>query len=289
VLAALLALCAAVLYAAASILQHRAAAAQPDEASLRLGLLTRLARRPVWLAGIVADVAGFGFQFAALAVGTLVVVQPILVLGILFALPVGALVAGQRVTAADVAAAVAVCAGLAVFLVVANPAPGGATATPQVWVALLAAGGGTCGLLALAGNRRQGRDRALLLSASTGVLYGVAAALIKAVGQQISDHLLGALGAWETYALIVVGVAGMVLASSAFQAGSLDVALPTMAVLDPVVSVLVGAFAFGESVAATPGALAAELAGLVLTAGGVAALARSQAVRAVREQRPHRS
>ena len=45
-MAVLLALLAAVGYAVASVLQHRAARDQPDELALRPGLLWRLVRRP---------------------------------------------------------------------------------------------------------------------------------------------------------------------------------------------------------------------------------------------------
>ena len=105
------------LYAAASVLQQHSASAQPAERSMRLGLLTRLVRNPVWLLGIGADVAGFVLQFIALSTGTLVLVQPLLVVGLLFALPIGAKVDGTRMGWREWSSAVAVCAGLAVFQV----------------------------------------------------------------------------------------------------------------------------------------------------------------------------
>src|SRR4051794_17140500 len=43
-------------YALASVLQHRAASVQPAEHSMRLALLVGLVQRPLWLAGITADV-----------------------------------------------------------------------------------------------------------------------------------------------------------------------------------------------------------------------------------------
>ena len=51
----------------------------------------------------------------------LLVVQPLLVTALLFALPLGAVLARRRLCVRDWAAAFAVAAGLAVFLVVANP------------------------------------------------------------------------------------------------------------------------------------------------------------------------
>ena len=285
-LAVPLALVAAMLYALASVFQQRAAAAEPAERNLSLGLLGGLVRRPLWLLGVAADAAGYGFQFAALAIGTLVVVQPLLVLGLLFALPIGARMAGAKISRRDLLAAAALCAGLALFLAVANPAAGQPSTRPQTWAALLAVGCGVALLLALAGRRQAGPARAVLLSASTGVLYGLASALTKTTGYLLSEGVGSTFLHWEPYALVVVGLAGMLIGQSAFQVGELEVSLPTMSVLDPVVSVLVGALAFGEAVTATPLALAAELVGLLVGTAGVVVLARAPAVRATREQRP---
>ena len=62
---------------------------------------------------------------------------------------------------------------------------------------------------------------------------------------------------WQPYALLMAGIGGMVIGQSAFQAGSLDASLPTMSVVDPIVSIVIGALAFGESIAAGPGDVAA--------------------------------
>src|SRR5436190_9761755 len=64
-LAVTLALIAAVGYAVASVLQQRAAAAVPSELSMRIGLLTRLLGRPLWLVGVAADITAFAFEAMA--------------------------------------------------------------------------------------------------------------------------------------------------------------------------------------------------------------------------------
>ena len=52
--------------------------------------------RPVWLAGIAADRIGYVAQAAALGIGRLVVVQPLLASMIVFALPLGKRILGQH-------------------------------------------------------------------------------------------------------------------------------------------------------------------------------------------------
>ena len=88
------------------------------------------------------DVTGYVLQFVALGHGTLVVVQPLLVCGLLFALLSGAAWAGRKLRRRDWIAAVLVCAGLAVFLAVAAPQPGHDNVRPFVWILLLGSAGG---------------------------------------------------------------------------------------------------------------------------------------------------
>jgi drug/metabolite transporter (DMT)-like permease len=280
VTAVLCALGAALLYATASVLQQRTAAGAPPEQSLRLGLLTKLLRDPVWLLGIVADIAGFGLQFAALATGTLVLVQPLLVVGLLFALPIGARVNGTRMARSDWVSALAVCVGLAVFQSVANPSAGHDVIRPASWLFLITAAGGLGVILAAIGSRLGGRSRAMLLSAGAGTIYGMAAALTKTVGHLLSISILGTFAHWEPYALAVVGIGGMVIAQSAFQAGALDVSLPTMTVVDPVISILIGSLAFGERISASGPAVAAEVISLIVMVIGVYGLAGARVRRA---------
>jgi drug/metabolite transporter (DMT)-like permease len=70
------ALLSAFLYAVASVVQQRAASEAPVEKALKLGLLVHLVRRPLWLAGFLADISAFVFQWLALDRGSLAVVQP---------------------------------------------------------------------------------------------------------------------------------------------------------------------------------------------------------------------
>src|SRR4029077_8811446 len=86
----------ALLYAVAAVTQQRAAYAAPLEYSLRLSLLLNLLRRPLWLLGLCCDVGAFLLQFWALDHGALVLVQPLLVSGLLFALPLGAIISKER-------------------------------------------------------------------------------------------------------------------------------------------------------------------------------------------------
>jgi drug/metabolite transporter (DMT)-like permease len=283
VLAVACALGSALMYALASVLQQHFASRQPADQSLRLGLLARLARNPGWLLGLAFDFTGYALQFVALGHGPLVVVQPLLVCGLLFALPIGAAWAGRRLRFVDWIAAVMVCAGLAVFLTVASPDAGHNNVRPAVWVLLLASSGGAVVLLLALCHGRVAWQRAVLMSGAAGIIYGVTAALTKTSSHLLDGGFIALATSWQPYALLVVGIAGMVIAQSAFQAGSLGVSLPTMTVVDPVVSIVIGALAFGESIAAGPGDVVVEAVALLAMSSGIFLLARSEAVRVLHE------
>jgi len=82
----------AVSFALATVSQHRAARTAHPSTGLGLGLLRRLARRPLWLLGLVSGAVGLALHGLALSRGQLTVVQPVLVSGLLFALPLSLLV-----------------------------------------------------------------------------------------------------------------------------------------------------------------------------------------------------
>src|SRR5205823_1347778 len=82
----ILALCAAMAFGSSVALQERAAAEVHRDHAMKVGLLLRVARRPLWLIGLVASVAGLILQIAALRHGSLVLVQPVMATTLIFAL-----------------------------------------------------------------------------------------------------------------------------------------------------------------------------------------------------------
>jgi drug/metabolite transporter (DMT)-like permease len=243
--AVLLALGGALAYAAASVLQQREAEADAgaDQGSAVGGgfrLVLRLARRPIWLAGLGADAVGYGLQALALGVGELLVVQPVLTSGILFALPAGAWWSGRRLGRADFAWACALAIGLTAFVLLAGTDGGRDFASTRAWLVCAAVATPVLVVCLVAAARSQGTRRAVLFAFATGVLFGVTAALTKASVVLLDHHGFGAFRHWEPYALVVLGALGFVLNQRAFQAGSLTASLPTLTVVEPIVAALLG-------------------------------------------------
>src|SRR5258707_9306319 len=93
--AILLAVAASLFTATSSVCQRLGASrTQADRFDLRL--IMRLARRPVWLAGIGAMILGFACQVSALHFGALALVQPILALELLFVFAYMAVLGSRR-------------------------------------------------------------------------------------------------------------------------------------------------------------------------------------------------
>jgi drug/metabolite transporter (DMT)-like permease len=270
-----LALAAALLFALGTVLQQRAGLEAPAGGSSS-GLLIRMAQRPVWLLGIAADSLGFIAQAAALGFGRLAVVQPLLVSSVVFALPLGARLTGQKVTRLDLGAAVLVVAALVAFLTVADPSGGRADAPLGDWLVAIGACLVVCVPLVLAGRRGSAPRRAAMLGIATGVLFALSAALTKAVVDELDDGVFTIFTTWHLYGLAVVGYASMTLNQMALDTGALAPAVATSMAFDPITSVILGVTLLDESLNVGAGDIVATFFALVAAGAGMAILARQQ-------------
>jgi drug/metabolite transporter (DMT)-like permease len=246
-LAVLLAVSAGFTYASAAVIQQRVAAEQPPELSLSPKLLVALFRRPLWLLGGALDVLAYVFEAAALGFGSVVLVGPLLVSGLLFAIPLATVGTGARVTRREMIPAVFVTGGLAVFVGVASPEGGSSQASLIGWViAGTVVGVIVVTLTVLASFTRNGGRRALLLGIATGTLYGLTAVLTKATVDLFDHGVARTFTHWQPWALVVCSVAGLILNQSAFQAGHVAASLPAISVVNPVMACTFGVTLFGE-------------------------------------------
>lgn len=232
------------------VVRQRATMDVPAEKGVSAVMVSTLLRRRLWWAGTAAAVTGYAFQAVALAYGSLLLVAPLLVSALLFALPLSARLAHRRVTRAEWGWAVLLTVALGVFVSLARTKPGDydGAVLPAVLVAgislLFVAG---CLVVAV---RFADWRRAILLAAAVGVLFGVVAVLTKLVMHLLTEGSVTRLVTSPIlYVLIVVGVIATLLQQSAFHAGSLRASVPAMLVLEPVVAVLLGEVLLGEHLA----------------------------------------
>ena len=200
------ALAAAFFFALGLVLQEKAASEQPDE-TVGAGFLVRLVRQPIWLLGLAMQGVGFVAQAIAVGVGRMVVVQPLLVASIVFALPLGRLIEKRTIERAEWIGAAMVTGGLAVLLITSKPAAGDDDASLLAWAVI---GGGAAGvavvLFVLAKGRRP-EVRAGLLGTASGILFGLGAALTKTAVSLLDDGIGAVFGDWHVYALVLVSIA----------------------------------------------------------------------------------
>lgn len=271
-----LALVSAALFGTGVALQQRPARTVPDRFAARFSLLVHLLARPMWVAGVIIQIAGFVMQVVALRRGSLVVVQPVITTSLLFTVALVAFFEHEEVRARDWMAILAVVVGLTGFLVLAAPAESGsANAGLQAWLFtggfLVAAIGGSVA----AGLRSSGARRAAFFGAAAGLSDAVMAVLSKTLAHSITLGWVYTFESWTPYALAAAGVVAMTISQSAYQAGRPTVSLPIITVTDPIVSSAIGVGMFGEVLRVGsyhgPGALIA--AGLMLF--GLVVLTRS--------------
>ncbi|WP_186315691.1 DMT family transporter [Catellatospora sichuanensis] len=286
ILSTILGLLAAALFAAAAALQHRVtrtvAQARGDTAGHWLpvlGTVARLLRSPVWLAGLGCNVLGFAAHASALHTGSIAIVQALLAVQLMFALPMSYTRTGRPPAARDWLGTAAVCAGLAVLVLTRGGVA--QTVRREPLPAVLLAAIVLIGVLLTVARSRLGRTaRTALTGVAAGTGFSTTAVLTVVVADQLAVRgpVTTALD-WPVYALGLSGLVAAVLAQEAFGSGSLPAALTAMTVADPVLSWLWGALLFDE---APPAGLSAlwtlTLAGAAIAAG-VALLAYSPTLR----------
>lgn len=269
-----LALVSAFLFACASVAQQSAAASVPEGTPL----LSALIRSPRWWVGVLGDGGGYAVQIAALWVGSVLIVQPLLVTALLFALPMSAKLAGRALPASTWALAFLLAAALAMFIVVGDPSEGNTNAPLVDWivpliVAAVVIGGAAVGGLLL----RNPGARALLLGAAGGMLFGLAAALTKFVTDLVDGDPLAALTAWQTYTLIGSGILGFYLQQRAFQVGPLSASMPAVTICEPLGAAFIGVTVLDERIRTEGAALATIVVAVAVMIVTTVLLSRTQA------------
>lgn len=283
-----MALGAAASFGVSNVAQMDAVRRQPPggRGQVDPGLVVRAARDPLWLAGLAASIVGFGLEAAALSVAPVVLVQPLIVAELPFALPLAAFIAGKRLGTREWLGIAAVTAGLAAVLATIHPRDTAIAGGPAVWLTLFAAVGLMVAALVGLTARSGGMARTSGLAAAAGATFGLLSVITKATTHQFAARGLGALATWEPWVLAAVGIVGMSLAQNAYRAGPLAVSLPLLDIGEPLTGSVIAIIAFGESIGRLgAGALVGFAVGLALIASGVAALDRSPLVKAAQAAR----
>jgi drug/metabolite transporter (DMT)-like permease len=246
-IAALLAVGAAFFIAIGDVIHQRSAHEVTDQRVSHLELFKRLLRDGQWWLGSLVAAVGFALQAAALGLGSVLLVQALLVTSLLFALPINARATHRRVTRWEWMWAALLAAAVAVIVTVGNPMAGHSRASLETWTAVVLVLGPALVACVLGANVLKGPASAVLLGVVSGALWGLFAVLTKGVVDRLDDGLLALLRTPELYVWALVAIAGTAYQQSSFRAGSLTASLPTMTVAEPVVGSVLGVVVLGET------------------------------------------
>jgi hypothetical protein len=271
----LFALLAALSNAVNVITQHVASTSDPGH-STGWRFVRYLIGNPLWLFGGLALLGAFAFQAIALHNGTLSVVQTLLMTELVFSLILRRLWVRQVISRQAWEAAVVTCLAVSVFIAAAEPRGGETAPHPSDWVASILACAVVAAALALLGSRGSPARRAALLATASSVVWALESTFIKTMTDTLTQHGIGGTFLrWPVYAVAVGGVAGTLLTQTALHVGPLRASQPFLVIVDPMVSIVLSIYLFGERFTSSAGDLAVASASFVVLCAGVVALTRT--------------
>jgi len=259
----------------ATICQRLGVEQSSHDSSSTVSLIRGVFRRPVWFLGLGIMTLAFALQALALSVGTLSSVQPVMVTEIVFLVVIiGTWFHGQlkwREWIGSIGTALA----LGAFLVLSAPTGGSAQPSAASWTLLgLASAGGVVATLAL--SRRGSRAwRAATFGSAAAICYALTAACVKSVTDEWSNGLSTLPKHPGLYGVIVVGALGLVLGQHALDAGPVAASQAALLIVNPIVSIVMGTWLFGDHWQTSIPRLAGAAGALAVMFGALAVLADS--------------
>jgi drug/metabolite transporter (DMT)-like permease len=245
--AALLALSSALSVAIGDVLQQRATRRITETTVNRADLVANFLRDSQWRWGAVVLVASIGLQAAALSQGSVLLVQPLHMTALLFALPINARLSRRTMTRQEWIWAGLLTVAVVVFVIVGNPHVGRSSASLQTWAVVAGVLGPLLVGCVVAARVWGGVFAAVLLAFVSGSFWGIFAVLTKEVVQLLGDGGWDLLRTPELYAWLLVAVGGFAFGQSAFAKGSLTASMPILQVSQPVVAAVLGVVVLGET------------------------------------------
>jgi hypothetical protein len=254
-LAVALGVLSATCFAASNALQHRAAGTVPRTTRAPLAVLAHLATQRGWVIATCVSFCAMLLHAFALRVGSIVLVQPMMLLGVVAAVLVRSALEHTAPRWCELRAVGVTGLGLIVFILSATPRTSGLE-PGVVPLGAVVLGCFAVGLCALRGSRgrlaRTPARRAAMLGCGAGVMFGATAGLLKIVGSWATGdaNLLCLLGA--VAALLAAGLLGTAMNQRAYQIAPISHSMPLVNVVDIIVAVAFGAVVLGELPGHTP-------------------------------------
>lgn len=281
-----LALLAAFANAIASICQRLGVEDAPPSTGPSMGLVRHMLRRPIWLVGFTVMALGYASQAVALHLGTLNVVQPLMVGELVILVFVLWFWFSTPMRPRDFVAALAAAVGLAGFLILSAPTVGSKVPTNGLWLGASLATVLCVAIFLVLARRGPAWRQALFLGAGASIGF----ALLSAITKSMTDVLVLGWGAlfssWQLYALCVVGLSSFLIMQSAFRVGPFAASQSTLILVNPFVSIFIGHLLYGENLRGGPLFASLEVLSLVVMVLGALGLSTSALMTTMHEATP---
>jgi drug/metabolite transporter (DMT)-like permease len=261
-MAIVLALLAAAANAFATVLQRLGVEqAVRKDASTR-ALMSSVLRRPVWFVGLSLTTASFLLQAVALSLGNLSTVQPVMVTEILFLVVILGVWFHKALGWREWIGAVGTSVGLGAFLALSSARGGTSRPAPEDWLLLVTASSGAV-LVALGASRRGTRSwKAACFGVAAAVCFALTAACIKSTADQWSRGPVFIFSHVGTYGIAVAGLLGLIVSQHALEAGPVAASQSSLLIVNPIASIVMGVFLFGDRLQLKGGRFAVEVVSL---------------------------
>lgn len=277
-LAVVVMLISAAMYALCYVLQHKGAQHSLGAAGEGKKGPLALLKNPVWVIGVVLFFVSFLLHLVALSLGSVSVVQPLVVTELIFIPPFAAIISKARIAAKDWLAIVAVAAALGIFLIVCKPSKGDLVPSALTWVITIVVFYAACfGLMAI-GRSKSDNKRAMLFGIGTGLVNALMALVAHAAFEDRTfSELLTTPLVWAT---ALIALSCVWLTAVTFKAGPITASSPAMIATNPLVSAAAAMILFGETLNTSAFSIITLIVCVAVIAWGVKALEGSEAVHA---------
>ncbi len=278
-----LAVIADILFAASGVLQQNTASQLDYSLNLKLKLISKLFADRKWFIGFLFSIIGYIISFVALDFGSLVLVESLMILNFLIALPISNIVKKIKFNLKELVYSLLTVLGLILFLVVSDSKDSIGSYTPSRLLLSVA----IFGLITVLGLYILKLTKSINLRtfwlAATGSLMNTLLALeIKQIISSLDlrghmNLLATVFEAPGTYLLVPTFLVALLLIQSAFQSEKLSWSLPTINLINPVATTAIAVILFNSTISSSFLAVILETIGIISVTWGILMLSTDNA------------
>ncbi len=262
-----------------STLLQRLATGTPDKSKLfKLRFVVDVTKHPLFLIGLLFQVTAAGIHLFALSKGSLLLVQPLLTLDLVFLFLILHFKYHLQTGKKEWLAVLAIVIGVGLLFIVSDPQSGHAPYNGFKWLILLSLGVIVSLICVYITKKSEKANiRAITAGLATAISYALNASLAKLTLTILKHHsLLHLFLRWPVYGLIISAIVSIILMQSAYGSGPLVISQPIMETVTPLLSALVGLIIFGDTIRNAPSDIVGELLCSALMVWGIFTLGGSK-------------